>query len=77
MRVCQVGYKVTPYNADNFAYHICARNYDWTSGAMEADGLLLMILEIEAKYEWHILVDYMVKDDDTKMKKLFHMLNIV
>ena len=49
--------------------HQCTRNYDGSSGAMESDGLLLMMLELEAKYEGQIYLDYVVTDDDTKMKK--------
>jgi len=32
---------------------------------------------MEAKYEGYIFLDYVVTDDDTKMKNIYHMLNIV
>ena len=49
--------------------HQCTRNYDGSSGAMESDGLLLLMQQLEAKYEGAIYLDYVVTDDDTKMKK--------
>jgi len=75
----------TPYNGNNVADnplsttgvidvnrmdHLCTRNYDGTSGAMEVADLLLMMIETEAKYEGQIFLDYVVTDDDTKKKQI-------
>ena len=49
--------------------HLCTRNYDGTSGAMESDGLLLLIHQLQTKYKGAIYLDHVVIDDDTKMKK--------
>jgi len=61
----------TPYNGNNVADntlsttgvidvnrmdHLCTRNYDGTSGAMEVADLLLMMIETEAKYEGQIFL---------------------
>jgi len=63
----------TPYNDNNVADnplsttgvidvnqmdHLCTRTYDGTSGTMESNGLLLMMIEMEAKYEGHIFFFY-------------------
>ena len=54
-----------PTNLD----HVCPRNYEGSSGAMESDGLLIILEELHKKYEGIIYIDYVVSDDDTKMRK--------
>ena len=78
---------ITSYNGNNVADnhlsttsvidasqmdHLCTHNYDGTSVAMDLDGLLLMMIKIEAKYEGHVFLDFVVMDDGTKMKKISH-----
>ena len=45
------------------------RNYDGTSGAMESDGLLLLMKEMHKKFRGKIYIETVVTDDDTKIKK--------
>ena len=49
--------------------HFCVRNYDGSSGAMESDGLLLILIELYKKYGDNIYIETVVTDDDTKIKK--------
>ena len=49
--------------------HYCTYNYEGGSGAMESDGLLLLMKKIQKQYDGQIFLDYDITDDDTKMKK--------
>ena len=49
--------------------HPCTMNYDGSSGAMESDGILLLMIQLQKKYNDEIYLDYIITDDDTKMKK--------
>ena len=49
--------------------HVCTRNYDGSSGAMESDGLLLLMKQLKERYNGDIWLEYVITDDDTKMKK--------
>ena len=51
--------------------HDCVRNYDGSSGAMESDGLLLLLKQLYEKYKQKIFVEIVVTDDDTKIKSTF------
>ena len=51
--------------------HDCTRNYDGSSGAMESDGLLLLMKQLKRKYNGEIWLDYVITDDDTKMKNTY------
>ena len=53
----------------SLADHPCTINYDGSSGGMESDGLLLLILELEKKMKGRIYYETIVTDDDTKLKK--------
>ena len=48
--------------------HECTRNYDGSSGAMESDGLLLMVMKMHKRYDGEKFLDYVITDDDIKMK---------
>ena len=48
--------------------HECTRNYDGSSGGMESDGLLLLMLKLDKDYEGEIFLEYVITDDDTKMR---------
>ena len=45
------------------------RNYDGSSGGMESEGLLLLLKKLRDKTNGEIYLDYVITDDDTKMKK--------
>ena len=49
--------------------HLCTRNYDGSSGAMESDGLLLLMKQLKERHDGDIWLNYVITDDDTKMKK--------
>ena len=49
--------------------HICVRNYNGSSGAMESDGLLLLMKQLKERYNGNIWLEYIITDDDTNMKK--------
>ena len=49
--------------------HPCVQNYDGSSGGMESDGLLLLIKKLKERTNGEVYLDYIVTDDDTKMKK--------
>ena len=48
--------------------HECTRNYDGSSGGMESDGLLLLMLKLDNEHDGEIFLEYVVTDDDTKMR---------
>ena len=50
--------------------HPCVRNYDGSSGGMESEGLLLLMKQLRDKANGEIYLDYVITDDDTKMKKI-------
>ena len=64
-----------PPTTDNFVIdntaldHECTRNYDGSSGAMESNGLLLLMKQLKTKYNGDIWLDDVITDDNTKMKK--------
>lgn len=71
----------TPYNNNNddpllstgvidgnLMGHQCTCNYDGSLCAMELAGLLLTMIEMEAKYEGQIYLDYVVTNNNAKMK---------
>ena len=49
--------------------HVCVQNYDGSSGAVESDGLLLILKQLYVKYKDSVYVEIVVTDDDTKIKK--------
>ena len=52
--------------------HLCTQNYDGSSGAMESDGILLLMKQLQKRYNGNIWLEYVITDDDTKMKKYFN-----
>ena len=50
--------------------HPCVQNYDGSSGGMESEGLLLLMKQLQDKANGEIYLDYVITDDDTKMKKI-------
>ena len=48
----------------------CVRNYDGSSGAMESDGLLLLLYDLYKKFKNKVYHECVVTDDATKLKKL-------
>ena len=48
--------------------HLCTRNYDGSSGAMESDELLLLMKQLQKIYNGDILLKYVITNDDTNMK---------
>ncbi len=45
------------------------RSYDGSSGGMESEGLLLLTKKLRDKTNGEIYLDYVITDEDTKMKK--------
>ena len=56
--------------------HPCTQNYDGSSGAMESNGILLLMKQLQKKYNGEIYLDYIITDDDTKMKNTLLIRNI-
>lgn len=53
--------------------HFYRCNYEGNSGAIKSDTLLLMMMQIETKYDGQIYLDYV---DDTNMKYIISHENI-
>ena len=54
--------------------HLYTRNYGGISGAMEYDGFLLLTKQLQVRYNDEIWFEYIITDNDTKMRKyIFHL----
>ena len=50
--------------------HECVRNFSGSSGAMEANGLVLLAKKMHKKYDGKMYLHTIICDDDSKMRKV-------
>lgn len=54
---------------DNTSHTNCPCNYSGSSGAMESDGMLFLIKRLQSVINGKVFDEFIVSDDDNKMKK--------